>query len=247
MPTQRAGAPAPDASERRGASVVEALVSLLLGLFLTSLALTVVARQRAAVAALDRTSDALAAVRVARQLLGEEGRDGDARRDGWALSADSLGLRAFRGVGYVCGPGTTPLDLEVEVEGVRLPEPAKDSILILGSGGEWTVAALDGATAATPCFGDTGRVAETWHLSGIPPTGAVFARYFERGSYHVVDEALRYRRGMSGRQPLTPEVVRTPSSVFERSGAFVTLFLEVEGSAAPWHISVAAGGEAPRG
>lgn len=226
--------------------MVEALVALLLGLFLICLAMTMVARQRAAVAALDRTSDALATVRVARQLLGEDGRDGDARRDGWALSTDSLGLRAFRGVGYVCGPGATPLDLVVEVEGVRLPEPAKDSLLILGVAGEWTVAALDGATAATPCSSDTGRVAEIWHLSGTPPTRAVFARYFERGSYHVADEALRYRRGMSGRQPLTPEVVRTPSSVFDSTGTFVTLFLEIEGSAVPWRISVAAGGDAPR-
>lgn len=243
----RPGVPAPAASERLGASVVEALVALLLGLFLICLAMTVVARQRAAVAELDRKSDALAAVRVARQLLGEEGRDGDARRDGWALSTDSLGLRAFRGVGYVCGPGATPLDLEVEVEGVRLPEPAKDSLLILSVAGEWTVAALDGATAATPCSSDTVRVTQIWHLSGSPPTGAVFARYFERGSYHVADEAVRYRRGMSGRQPLTPEVVRTPSSVFESSGRFVTLFLEIEGSSVPWRISVGAGGEAPRG
>lgn len=247
MPAGWPGAPATAAPERLGASVVEALVALLLGLFLVSLALTVVARERAAVAALDRTSDALAAVRVARQLLGEEGRDGDARRDGWALSTDSLGLRAFRGIGYVCGPGATPLDLVVEVEGVRLPEPAKDSLLILGVAGEWTAAALDGTTATTPCWSDSGRVAEVWHLSATPPMGAVFARYFERGSYHVADDALRYRRGMSGRQPLTPEVVRTSSSAFESSGAFVTLFLEIEGSSIPWRISVAAGGEAPRG
>ena len=34
----------------------------------------------------------------------------------------------------------------------------------------------------------------------------VVARLFERGSYHLSDATLRYRRGASGRQPLTPEV-----------------------------------------
>jgi hypothetical protein len=245
MRAGRSGASVPDMPHRRGTSVVEALVALLLGLFLVSLALTALARQRAAVAALERTGDVLAAVRVARQLLGEEGHAGDARRDGWALSTDSLGLRAFRGVGYVCGPGPTPLDLVVETEGVRRPQPDKDSVLFLGVSREWTVVALAGATAATPCSADPGRAAELWHLSGTPPTGAVFARYFERGSYHVADEALRYRRGMSGRQPLTPEVVRTPASVFRSSGGYVTLFLEIEGSSIPWRISVATGGDAP--
>jgi hypothetical protein len=237
----------PAAPDRRGASAVEALVALLLGLFLISLALTVVARQRAAVAALGRTRDARATVWVARELLGGEGRDGDARRDGWALSTDSFGLRAFRGIACVCGPGPTPLDLVVEAEGVRLPESAKDSVLLLGAAGEWSVVALDGVTAATGCSDDPGGAAELWHLSATPPRGAVFARYFERGSYHVVDEALRYRRGVSGRQPLTPEVVTTPGSVFESSGADVTLFLEIEGSSVPWRISVATGGDAPRG
>ena len=39
-----------------------------------------------------------------------------------------------------------------------------------------------------------------------PVTGALVARIFERGSYHVVGRALRYRRGLGGRQPLTPNV-----------------------------------------
>jgi hypothetical protein len=218
--------------------VVEALVSLLLGLFVICLALTVVARQRAAVAALSRTSEALAAVRVARQVLGEEGRDGDPYRDGWAVFPDSLRLRAFRGTGYVCGPGPTPFDVVVEVEGVRLPQPAKDSVLLLDREGRWTAMALDEATAASPCSTDERVDAELWSLSGRVPAEVVLARYFERGSYHVVDGALRYRRGQSGRQPLTPGVVKTPESVFHSSGGRISLFLEIEGSSDPWRIPI---------
>lgn len=223
---------------RWGTSVVEAVVALVVGLFLICLTLTLVARQRAAVASLAETSDALAAVRVARQVLGQDARDGDPVRDGWALSSDSLALRAFRGTAWVCGPGPTPLDLVVATEGVRLPQPAKDSVLLLGTSGGWTALALEDAAPAPACAADTAVEAEVWRLSARPPPGVLLARYFERGSYHVAGEAIRYRRGMSGRQPLTPGVVRTPESAFEEEGGRITLFLEVEGSSVPWRISV---------
>lgn len=235
------------ASSQRGTSVVEALVALLLGLLIICLALTLIARQRRVVAALAGTSDALAAVRVARQVLGQDARDGDPMRDGWALSADSLALRVFRGVGYVCGPGPTPLDLIVATEGVRLPQPSKDSVLLLGAQGGWTALALEAATEASPCSADTSVGTELWHLSGTPPAGILLARYFERGSYHIQGDAIRYRRGMGGRQPLTPAVVTTPGSAFQGLRGSPILFLEIRGTAMPWRIAVPVPGGAPGG
>lgn len=231
---------------RRGTSVVEALVALLLGLFIVCLALTVVARQRAVVASMSRAAEALSAVRVARELLGAEGRDGDPVRDGWAVSADSLSLRGFRGTGYVCGPGPTPLDVVVEAEGVRLPQPAKDSVLLLDGSGRWRALALEAVSPAVPCLPDGGVDAELWRLSAPVPADALLARYFERGSYHVTGRALRYRRGLSGRQPLTPGVLKTPGSGFRSSAGRVALLLEMQGSPVPWRVAIpweSAGGE----
>lgn len=226
---------------RGGTSVVETLWALVLGLFMMALAMRVVARQRAAVAALAEQSDALATVRVARQVLGQEGRSGDPSRDGWAVSDDSLALRAFRGVAYVCGFGPDPDQVWVEAEGVRLPEPAKDSVLLLDVTGTWTSLALIDAGPASGCKPDGPGQGQRWRLSGLVPPGAVLARFFERGSYHVADGALRYRRGASGRQPLTPEVVQTRISLFQDTPAGVTLLLGVEGSGAPWRVFVTAG------
>ncbi|MCG6954803.1 MAG: hypothetical protein LJF04_02340 [Gemmatimonadetes bacterium] len=226
---------------RDGTSVVETLWALVLGLFMMTLAMKVVAHQRAAVAALARESDALAAVRVARQVLGQEGRSGNPSRDGWAVSGDSLAIRAFRGIAYVCGLGPDPAEAWVEARGVRLPEPAKDSVLVLDTSGAWTSLALVDARRASGCTPDGEGQGQRWRLSGLVPPGAVLARYFERGSYHVADGALRYRRGGSGRQPLTPEVVRTGVSAFQDTPAGVTLNLSVEGSAATWRVFVTAG------
>lgn len=232
-PTRRFGG---RGRRRRGTSVVEALVALLLGLFLVCLSLTVVARQRAALASIAHTGDVLATVRVARQVLGTEGRDGDPMRDGWAVSRDSMALRAFRGSGYVCGPGPTPSDLVVGVDGVRLPQPTKDSVLVLDGAGRWTTLALEDVSPASLCATDPGTRGELWHLSRPPPRDAILVRYFERGSYHVEDRALRYRRGLSGRQPLTPGVVVTPGSSFLRSSTGYALVLKVNGSPFPWRI-----------
>jgi hypothetical protein len=235
-PVAKGGLSIEGVSGRDGTSVVETLWALVLGLFIMSLAIKVVARQRAAVAALAEESDALATVRVARQVLGREGRSGDPLRDGWAVSEDSLALRAFRGVAFVCGLGPDPKEAWVETDGVRLPEPAKDSVLFLDAGGAWTSLALIDAGGASGCTpGNVGR-GQRWQLSGLVPPGAILARYYERGSYHVVDGALRYRRGGSGRQPLTPEIVLTRSSVFQDTPAGVALVLRVEGSEAVWRV-----------
>jgi hypothetical protein len=168
-------------------------------------------------------------------------------RDGWIVSADSLSVRAFRGLGVVCGPGPTPRDLHVLIRGVRAPDPTKDSILVLDTDGRWTALALDDVAAAPSCDPRGVAPSQLWHLSGPAGGNAILARWFERGSYHVSARAVRYRRGAGGRQPLTPEVVRTPASGFSRSASGVALLLLVGDSPEPWRVLLAPAGTPPHG
>jgi hypothetical protein len=62
----------------------------------------------------------------------------------------------------------------------------------------------------------------------------VLARLFERGSYHLTGSALRYRRGGSGRQPLTPEIWSSSTSwdvALERLGVEI---VPADGAGEPW-------------
>jgi hypothetical protein len=58
----------------------------------------------------------------------------------------------------------------------------------------------------------------------FPPV--VLVRFFERGSYHLADDAFRYRRGGGGRQPLTVERIG-PGSGFSFAGEALHVTLEV--------------------
>jgi hypothetical protein len=189
-----------------GVSAPEALVALLLGLFLAHLGFTTMARLRSGQARLATRTDGLMAMRVARHVLRSELRRGRPGED-WVASPDSLSLRAFRGTGLVCPHDTVTAELTVSYGGNRRPDPSKDSLLLVRADGSSEVRALVAVTAASTSCGPIAEEAlETWELdTGVAP-GSVLARLFERGSYHVNSSALRYRRGASGRQPLTPEV-----------------------------------------
>lgn len=180
---------------------------------MATLALATLAAQRRAAAMIAARADAAETERIAEVVLGEELRAGVSGRDHAAAAGDSLRLRAFRGVGLVC-PGTVgeAVALEVRYSGVRLPEPAKDSALVLGTDLRWRAAALQARTAAADSCPPVGEwPAERWTLDP-PPGNAVVARIFESGVYALQDHALRYRRGLGGRQPLTPELLRDEGS-----------------------------------
>lgn len=191
---------------RAGFSAPEAIVALLLGLVVTHLGLTTMAALRESHSRMAARTDRLVAMRVARHVLRRELRHGVPGADWW-VDDDSLYLRAFRGTALVCGPDTASAEVTVGYRGDRRPDPAKDSVLFFDATGRRAVRALAAvSTASVPCpLASAGEV-ETWRLDAPPPPGAVVAKLFERGSYHLVSAALRYRRGASGRQPLTPEV-----------------------------------------
>ena len=217
-----------------GFTLLEALVALLLSCLMVSLALGTLSRHRDMLRRLGERADRLAAARTARYLLGAEARAA-AGEGAWSVGEDSLALRSFRGYALACGAPTAERELQVSAVGVRAPDPDKDSVLLLrASGGSVALALLERSASSGPCPAVVGPV-QRWALSGPVPGDVVVARWFERGSYHLTAKALRYRRGLGGRQPLTPEVLATPGSGFRpaHDGRGVEVLLETEGSESP--------------
>ncbi len=208
---------------RAGHTLVELTVALFLAGFVAALVASLVAGSTRALADLLGRSEAAETRRTVAALLHEELSIGVEGRD-WRLEGErAVVLRAFRGWARVCGRGAEEGSLRVAWRGDRLPDPARDSLLVLGAGGDWTPAALahvGGAPAsafAAPCAAGPGERVADWRVSGGPeaplPETPLLARYFETGRYSLEDGAFRYRRGTAGRQPLTPEVV-APASRF---------------------------------
>ena len=214
--------------EYSGVTVVEVLVSLLLGLAVISLAWTSLARQRTVASRLRSEMDLLSARRLAAIVIGKELRAGVRGRDWIGPASDSLSLRAFRGWGPVCGSVAEHGNIVVAYHGERAANPVKDSVLILTADG-WRRADLTGrASGARSCVMDLGGDPEVWTIEP-PIAGALVARIFERGSYHVSGGALRYRRGLGGRQPLTQEVFDDDRSTMETLVHGVVLRLVADG------------------
>lgn len=218
---------------RRGFTVAEVLAVLLLLLVVLQIGWGLTAAvARAAVQVAER-SESLAASRATAWILQEELEGVAAPDDVSAPAGDSVSLRAFRGTGRVCGAGA-PADVLVRWSGTRAPDPAKDSVLVLGSDGAWTTRAL-AARALTPGGCGVGSpaaagVEERWGLDR-PAPAALLLRVFERGSYHLADDAFRYRIGAGGRQPLTPaNVDAARSSLTAAPPARVVLEVATRGS-----------------
>jgi hypothetical protein len=223
--------------------VIEAVTALVLGLLVVQLSLGVLARARSAEARLTARAESLEAVRIARHIVGREVRRGRAGRDWTVFGRDSLVLRAFRGVGEICPWRPGVREILVAYRGVREADASKDSVLLMDRDGTWTARALVWVGGSDVSCPQAPTVAvERWRLDRDAPAGVVLARVFERGSYHLTGGALRYRRGAAGRQPLTPEVLRTPPSGFDRSGDAVVLLMTPDDGAgavgAPWRSLV---------
>lgn len=190
---------------RRGFSIVEALTAMLLMVAVISAALPTLATLRHALARVTGEAELRETARTARYTLAQELRTGLAGID-WMAAGDSVVLRAFRGTGVRCADAPPPA-WAVRYSGLRRPDPAKDSVLVLAPDGVWRVAQLVRARSRPGACGQ-GAGGEMWELSPAVP-GAVVGRIFERGSYHVAAGAFRYRPGRGGRQPLTAQVLRT--------------------------------------
>lgn len=124
-----------------------------------------------------------------------------------APGGDSVRLRVFRGLAFMCPSGRAGRFL-ARYRGSRLPNSRKDSVLVLGPDGRWrAVDLIERRPTRLTCPGAPTEAVELWVLDPPVLPGAAVARLFETGSYHLSGGAFRYRRGRGGRQPITPEVL----------------------------------------
>jgi hypothetical protein len=204
---------------KRGFSVPEILVAVLLVALVVPGVWSLFAYHRNGALRTAHEAEGLETVRTVGWLLAREVSGG---RWGWEVrevGADSVVLRAFRGVATVLGNGGGEERLRVCYGGVRRPAPEKDSVLLMGPDGGWRAFDLeDRVSGGGSCTGVRRGEVEIWTLGRTPdlPDGSVLGRVFESGTYHLVEGAFRYRRGGGGRQPLTPE--RIHAGAFRRTG-----------------------------
>ncbi len=214
---------------KAGVSMVEALMALVLGLLVIQLSLGIMARMRRIGGRLTRRAESMEAVRITRHVVGGEVRLGRPGRDWVVVGREELALRAFRGVADVCPWRPDSLTLLVSYRGSRAVDPSKDSVLLADREGTWLAAAVVRVSASGLVCPEAPDVSvERWRMARAAPPGVVLARVFERGSYHLSGGALRYRRGRAGRQPLTPEVLRTPPSGFAWGGGTLRMDVTTE-------------------
>lgn len=202
---------------RRGVSLLEGLLALLLTLFLVGLLATLAARHRTATGTLTRRAEVMEARRVARDLIGLGIAGGGAASPG---AGRELWLRIFVGTGTPCGGG------DWWYRGRRLPDPQRDSAWIVSAGGDVHVLpVLSAGTGECVTDGSGQAVRLGLEESG---RGAVLVRVFEQGRYRVGD-AVRYGRTGSSAQPFTAAVLDPSGSSLARDGDQVRLTVRGRG------------------
>ena len=189
-------------------------MATLIGAVLLQGVWSVTAIQRRVSAEIHSHAEGLEAESIVRVVVRAETRAGVVFRDWVVSSSGVVTLRAFRGWGTVC-VGSDPGTLIVGYRGMRVPDPSKDSVLVLDHEGQWKAVALLSRTVTEElCPGPSLTTTELWKIT--PEVGGgVVARLFESGSYHLTDASLRYRRGLGGRQPLTTAMIEPENSGIE--------------------------------
>lgn len=224
-----------DRGRSRGEALVEVLVAVTLGVVVLGCVGSAAIATLRSGRDLVRRVDSLELVRTVWVVLDEELASGRHGRD-WRLDESGfVELRAFRGVARVCGSASADSGFHVVYRGRRAPAPGGDSVLVLGTDSRWRAFALAGSSATGDCEDEETDEVSRWDWeqppSAPPP---VLARLFERGSYHLVDGALRYRRGEGGRQPLTQERL-LPESGFVGAEEGVLVRLHLRGGGESGH------------
>jgi hypothetical protein len=180
------------------------LVALCLGVLGVHLKLARAPAARALEADAVRTTTAVVAGELRRASV----------EDVLAVSPDSLAMRAFRGFAVVCSLSVQ--QAVVSYRGDRIADPVKDSAVWIGTAGAAAVVAITSVSAGSQlCALPGGGTAQTWHTQPVLPGPGVLL-LFEGGSYYLTSNALRYRVGAGGRQPLTAALFADPPSFFAR-------------------------------
>lgn len=196
---------------RPGVTLVETLMALVLAALVASLCSGLLTAQLRLARATAARAVEREALRTATTVLGAELRR-ITPADIGAFRSDSVALRALRGLAIPCA--ATPLGAFVRYTGDRAPDPAKDSILVVARDAETAVELIDSTPASGSCGARTGESIFQWRLAQ-PIADTALLLLFESGSYHLSSQALRYRSGAGGRQPLTPEVFLHPATRFD--------------------------------
>jgi hypothetical protein len=202
---------------RAGVSLVETLMVLVVTGLLLGFVAGTLRHQNELVRVQAQRADFADALRVTDVVLRGELRWADPIQDLRAVEPGSVQVRATRALAVVCGwEGAATL---VRLRGIRRPDPDKDSVLLVP--GAEALALRGAAEAPAACPHDPDERVYRFNLDEPAPRGALLV--FERGSYHLVDNAFRYRRGQAGRQPLTAEILGRgwflPVSMEGRPGA----------------------------
>jgi hypothetical protein len=216
-------------ARQAGHSLAEAVTALTVGGLIATVLAAALAAGRAAATAQGEAIERAEARRIAAVVLAAEVR-ALSRDDFRAPAPDLLELRAMRGAGVVCDRSGDAL--LVRYRGLREPDPAKDSAVVVSGGGESVHDIEESAQTSSACTSRPGERVLRWRLQPAPPQDAAVLLLFERGSYHLSDAALRYRRGQAGRQPITPTVLRTPPSAFRQGAGFLAVLLAEAGAGA---------------
>lgn len=189
----------------RGFSLVELLVALAVtGVVAGALFGLLHGQERLARAQADGVA-AAEALRLSAFVLSGELRLLQPDEDLARIAPESAAVRALRGLALACGASAA--GALVRYRGARAPDPAKDSVLLLRADSAALPLPLAGVAAAPgACAAGPGERVELWALGEAAPlpVGSA-ALLFESGTYALTRGALRYRRGASGRQPLTVE------------------------------------------
>jgi hypothetical protein len=194
---------------RSGTSLVELVVAMVSLALLAAITAAFFRVQTHVATVVSGRSESLDAIRTVVGLADRELRflaPGD-----FAAAADSVALRAFRGAGVVCD--TARGEANVRYIGIRDPDPTKDSLLVADSSA--LVVGLMASRVAAPsaCSLRPGEQALSLRAAhGLVPGTSIVV--FERGVYLFAAGAFRYRRGRSGRQPVTAEVFDDATSGF---------------------------------
>lgn len=221
---------------RGGFALVELLLAAALGGLILAAAAALLGSQTRAAASLVARGRAAEALRVPLVVTAAELAPLVPATD-LEVEPRILRLRAFRGGGPTCYSGSG--EGLVRYRGLRDPEPEKDSVLVIGSGGERALPLLASAPVPGGCAELPGERTFRWT---VPPSEdpAGHLLIFERGSYHLEERAFRYLRGAAGRQPLTEEALVTSASGFRwgTPGAGSAVLVEVRAEVPSGHGNV---------
>lgn len=227
---------------RRGLTLVELLVALVLGGVVLAAAGGMLVRHVRALEELAGRVEAEEVGRTTFHLLGGEIRAGRFGRD-WSVGDEEhvLSLRSFQGLGRVCRWDSAEREATVAYAGWGTLESERDSVLVLPAEGGWQAVGVErlGSGSAEECPEDGGvdGPVEVWRLDASMKR-PLLVRPFRSTAYHLADEALRVEHGGAGRQPLTPgRLAHGSFAVTEDGDLLLEADLDVEPFGPPRGVS----------